>query len=136
MKKVLLMSIVLLAPSFISAMNETKSQEQESSQATSSPTTALSMSGEVKAVLGDDMSVKIYNAKTGKFISNVGSYSVGDSQGEAIKSLRFSGDNIIYLLDSNGKALETILLYPNYQYRSQESLFNPREVNLTKYKVV
>ncbi len=135
MKKILLMSILLLAPSFISAMNEIKSQEQES-QITSSPRTALSMSGKVKAVLGNDMSVKIYDTETGKLISNVGSYSMGGSEGEEIQSLRFSGDNIIYLLGSDGKARETILLYPNYQYRSQESLFNPREVNLTKYGVV
>ncbi len=132
MKKIVSMSLLLLVPSFCAAMEVTRSSEQESSQVSS----ALSYSGNVRAVFnnkeGGDMSLKIYDAQTGELISDLGQYSIGIAGEEGIKSIRFNGDSIIYLLDSNGKLLKRVLMDGNYQYRTYESLFSPVEMALEK----
>ncbi len=125
MKRILVLSILLFAPSLITAMEVTESQGQSLS--------ALNSDGTKKAVYNlDDKTIKILDAATGAVVSNLGQVDYGES----VSAIRFRGDNIIMFIDTNGKLIDDIFLREDYSYRPKESLFNPREVNLSKYGVV
>ncbi len=133
MKRILVLSILLFAPSLITAMEVTRSQSQEQESSQGRSLSALNSDGTKKAIYNlDDKTIKIVDASTGAVVSNLGQVDYG----EQVSSIRFRGDNIIMFINPNGKMIDDIFLREDYTYRSKESLFNPREVNLSKYGVV
>jgi len=73
----------------------------------------------IRAVYGDDYSVKLYDKETGDIISNLGRYSIMNAEtGDIVKSVRFNGSNSVHILNEDGKILHTVLVDSNHRVMS------------------